>query len=188
MVSRSASALDNNKMNHQKHSGQRPPLKKLQKEQSAASARERQNASRVRNLQLFRAGPLHFGIFADDIATIVAWREPTPLPRAPKSVLGVVSIQGRMLTVLDLAALTGREAASAQHLIALRGDEQLGLAIETLGETIEIAEDDFDAKPETREPLVLGVLHREGAEVNILNPKELFPTAIQGRERRRRRF
>jgi len=88
--------------------------------------------------------------------------------------------------------LTGREAASsdapAQHLVALRGDEQLALAIETLGETVEIAEEDFNAKRETGEPLVLGVLHREGAETNILNPKELFPTAIQGRERRRRRF
>lgn len=97
-----------------------------------------------------------------------------------------------MLTVLDLATLTGSEAASsdapAQYLIALRGDEQLALPIETLGETIEIADDDFNAKRETGEPLVLGVLHREGAEINILNPKELFPTAIQGRERRRRRF
>src|SRR5882762_942719 len=89
----------------------------------------------VRNLQLFRAGRFHFGIFADDIAAIVAWREPTPLPHAAKSVLGVVSVQGRMLTVLDLATLTGHEASSsdaaAQHLIALRGDEQLAVAIET---------------------------------------------------------
>jgi len=179
-------------MNQQKPGGQRPPLNKLQRKQSPASGRERQDASRVRNLQLFRAGRLHFGMFADDIATIVAWREPTPLPHAPKSILGIVSVQGRMLTVLDLAALTGREAvsndASTQHLIALRGDEQLALAIETLGETIEIAADDFDAKRETGEPLVLGVLHRKGGEVNILNPKELFPSAIQGRERRRRRF
>ena len=46
----------------------------------------------------------------------------------------------------------------------------------------------MNAKRETGEPLVLGVLQREGEEVKILNPKELFPTAIQGRERRRRRF
>src|SRR6267378_1963815 len=139
----------------------------------------------VRKLQLFRSGAFHFGILANDIAAIVAWREPTPLPHAAKSVLGVVSVHGRMLTVLDLATLTGHEAVSsdapAQHLIALRGDEQLALAIETLGETIEIAEDDFNAKRETLEPLVLGVLDREGAETTILNPKELFPTAIQGR-------
>jgi len=146
----------------------------------------------VRKLQLFRTGSFHFGIFANDIAAIVAWREPTPLPHAAKSVLGVVSIQGRMLTVLDLATLTGHEAASsdarAQYLIAFRGDEQLALAIEALGETLDIAEDELSAKQKTGEPLVLGVLHREGAETNILNPKELFATAIQGRERRRRRF
>src|SRR6266576_5917215 len=146
----------------------------------------------VRKLQLFRTGAFHFGILANDIAAIVAWREPTPLPHAAKSVLGVVSIQGRILTVLDLATLTGHEAAlsdaRAQHLIALRGDEQLALAIEALGETVEIAEDVLSATRETWEPLVLGVLHREGAETNILNLKELFPTAIQGRERRRRRF
>src|SRR6267142_815316 len=146
----------------------------------------------VRKLQLFRAGSFHFGIFTNDIVAILAWREPTPLPHAARSVLGVVSVHGRMLTVLDLARLTGHEAApsdaSAQHLIAIRGDEQLALAIETLGETIEIAEDDFNAMRETGEPLFLGVLHREGAETNILNPKELFSTAIQGRERRRRRF
>jgi purine-binding chemotaxis protein CheW len=135
---------------------------------------------------------LQFGIFADEIAAIAAWREPTPLPHAPKSVLGVASIQGRMLTVLDLAALSGREvaptAAAAQHLIALRGDEQLALAVDGLGETIELADGDFDTRQETGETFVLGVLQREGAEIYILNPKELFPTAIQGHERRRRRF
>ena len=146
----------------------------------------------VRTLQLLRAGQLQFGIFADDIATIEAWREPTPLPQAPKSVLGVVSIQGRMLTVLDLARLPLGEAPSsdapAQHLIALRGDEQLALAVDALGETIQLADAELEAIGESAGTLVLGVLHREGAEINILNLKELFPTAIQGRERRRRRF
>ena len=91
----------------------------------------------TRTLQLLRAGQFQFGIFADEIATVATWREPTPLPHAPNSVLGVVSIQGRMLTVLDLATLPGREsespAATVQHLIALRGDEQLALAVDELG-------------------------------------------------------
>lgn len=144
-----------------------------------------------RKLQLFGAGSSQYGVYADDIATIVAWREPTPLPHAPKSVLGVVSIQGRMLTVLDLRTLHGDETVSsdppAQHIVALRGDEQLALAVDALGETIELAAIDFDAK-ETADTLVLGVLHRDGVEINILNLKELFSTAIQGRERRRRSF
>jgi chemotaxis signal transduction protein len=176
-------------MNHHESGEQLPTLNNFQSETNAAS---REDTNRFHKLHLFRAGSVEFGIFADDVTAIVEWREPTPLPRAPASVLGVVSIQGHMLTVLDVAALIDRESASssahAQHLIALRGDEQLALAIETLGETIVIKENDFNTKRDTDEPLVLGVLHREGTEINILNSKELFPTAIQGRERRRRRF
>jgi purine-binding chemotaxis protein CheW len=146
-----------------------------------------------RTVQLFRAGSSHFGIFTDEIATTIAWREPTPLPHAPKSVLGVVSVQGRMLTVLELTTLAAREKAASdttlathRHIIALRGDEQLALAVEALGETVKIA--DGDLEPRTAGTLVLGILHLEGDDINVLNVKELFPAAIQGRERRRRRF
>jgi chemotaxis signal transduction protein len=162
----------------------------------------------IRKLQLVRAGASQFGVFADEIATIVAWRQPTPLPQAPKPVLGVVSVQGRMLTVLDLALLADGETAHSDsrgeaageapgtaaqkesdafhgHLVALRGDEQLALAVADVGESIEL--DGYAAQPENGK-LVLGVLQRDGAQINVLNLKELFPTAIQGRERRRRRF
>lgn len=182
-------------MNHHEPGGQRPPPNNLQPEQSPASGAERPDAGRFRKLQLVRAGSVQFGIFAEEIATIVAWREPTPLPHAPKSVLGVVSVQGRMLTVLELATLSGDEAASSDapcaipgHLIALRGDEQLALAVDDLGEIVQLADDEFAAKLETTRTLILGVLHHENAEINILNLKELFPTAIQGRARRQRRF
>lgn len=152
-----------------------------------------------RKLQLVHAGWSQFGIFADEISAIVAWQEPTPLPHAPSSVLGVVSIQGRMLTVLDLATLPVGEAASIDgprkapgHLIALRGDEQLTLAIEALGEVIQLTPNesmtDSIAKQETVTTPVVGLLQREGAEIKILNLKGLFPAAIQGRERRQRRF
>jgi purine-binding chemotaxis protein CheW len=149
----------------------------------------------VRTLQIVRCGLSQFGIFAEDIAAIVPWQKPTPLPHAPKSILGVVSIQGRMLTVLDLAVLPAHEDTSGQqphnaseHIIALRGDEQLALAVDTVGETLELNAGDSITKQETKTTLDLGVLRREGAEINILNLKELFAAAIQGRERRRRRF
>jgi chemotaxis signal transduction protein len=149
----------------------------------------------VRTLQLIRSRSSQLAIFAEDIAAIVPWQEPTPLPHAPTSVLGVVCIQGRMLTVLDLAVLPAHEDTSDQqphnaseHIIALRGDEQLALAVDTVGETLELNAGDSITKQGMKTRLVLGVLHREGAEITILNLKELFPAAIQGRERRRRRF
>ena len=154
--------------------------------------------SAARKLQLVGAGASQFGIYAEEVAVVVAWQEPTPLPHAPDSVLGVVSVQGRMLTVLDLAMLPVGEATLSDsprnpgaHLIALRGDEQLALAVDAVGEIIALAPNDsmtdFVAQSDTMTP-VLGVLQREGAEIKILNVKGLFPAAIQGRERRQRRF
>ncbi len=148
----------------------------------------------ARELQLVTAGPAQFGIFADEISGIFPWWEPAPLPYAPKSVLGVVSIEGRMLTVLNLASLP----ASAEkdevprprsgHFVALRGDEQLALAVDTVGEKIELVDSATKSQPATAGTVVIGVLHYKGADVNLLNLKELFAAAIQGNERRRRRF
>jgi chemotaxis signal transduction protein len=152
-----------------------------------------------RKLQLVSTGSSQFGIFADEVSAIVDWQQPAPLPHAPSSVLGVVSIQGRMLTVIDLAtlALVGvalPEALSTtrNHLIALRGDEQLALAVEVLGAVIQLSANEStmlsQTKLETGATPLLGVLQREGEGIKILNPSALFPAAIQGRERRQRRF
>jgi purine-binding chemotaxis protein CheW len=144
----------------------------------------------VRSLQLFRAASLLCGIFENEIATVAHWREPTPLPQAPHTVLGVVCIQGRMLTVLSLATLLDNSVSTEQshHILALRGDEQLALAVEAVTETIEIDDDLLAKAANSGEGLVLGVVDHDGAEITILNVKGLFPSAIQGRERRRRRF
>lgn len=147
---------------------------------------------RVRKLQLFRVRTFPFGVYESEIASMAEWREPTPLPHAPESVLGVVSIQGRMLTVLDLAALAGSETeadhGSYRHILALRGDEQLALAVSDLGETIEFSSSDYVVAKENEQRFVLGVLRGAEAQFKILNVTELFPAALQGRERRRRRF
>lgn len=147
-----------------------------------------------RHLQLVQAGATEFGVYQDEIAVIVPWQEPTPLPGAPDSVLGVVSIQGRMLTVLDLVALSGGngKAEKSDHatrqIVALKGDEQLALAVDKVGEAIPATPQESLAQPETASALVLGVLHRENSSTTVLNLQALFPTSIQGRERRRRRF
>lgn len=175
-------------MRHFKSGGQRPSLNNPAGEPSLLGESDGLEATPTRNLQLLQAGSLQLGIFQNEIATTVEWRDPAPLPYAPRSVLGVVSIQGRMLTVLDLAALLNAQASPsdgpAQHILALRGDEQLALAVDALGETIEVADGEVDLA----EGLFLRVFKYRNHEISILNTKELFATALHGRERRRRRF
>jgi chemotaxis signal transduction protein len=146
----------------------------------------------ARTLQVFSAGGAQFAVFAEEVITIAEWREPAVLPHAPAAILGIVSIHGRMLTVLDLSQLLELRQRSdgLSHILALRGDEQLALAIDAPGETIELGEanGDFAATTEGNGNLITAVINHNGAEIKILNMKALFSTAMQGRERRRRRF
>lgn len=147
-----------------------------------------------RKLRLFSAGSRQFGVFEDEIVAVADWRQPAPLPQAPESILGVVSVQGRMLTVLDLAKIAGCEVEAnippddrKRQILTLGSDEQLALVIDVLGETTDIEDGSFPIESE-RGNLVLTVLKQGENEINILRVPQLFPYAIQGRERRRRRF
>lgn len=142
-------------------------------------------------MRLFRRGSFDFAVLESEIATVADWRDPAPLPRAPESVMGVVGIQGRMLTVIDVATLPGSEssftAGSPKQIVALRGDEQLALAVDSAGGTVDVGADGFQ-NDQQNSRLVGGVFEQAGTKISILNLKQLFHSAIQGRERRHRRF
>jgi purine-binding chemotaxis protein CheW len=145
-----------------------------------------------RKLQVLYVGSLVLGVFEDEIATIAEWRRPTPLPHAPPPVLGVVSIQGRMLTVLDplhlFSETTTRLGFATGILVALRGDEQIALAIDHTGETLDLTMNDIQPAPDPANRAVAGIFHYGDQLVNVIQVKGLFPAALRGRERRRRRF
>jgi chemotaxis signal transduction protein len=142
-------------------------------------------------LRTFRTGAQVFGISEEEIATVAEWRPPAPLPHAPSAVLGVVSIQGRMLTVLDPAQVL--DETSVQNglvwnsIVALRGDEQLALAVEQEMETVEIDESGLRNPPADKRA-VRGMLWEHDVPIYVIEVKELFSTAMCGCERRRRRF
>jgi purine-binding chemotaxis protein CheW len=144
----------------------------------------------AKTLQTFRVGTQQFAVRESEIATVVDWRTPTPLPHAPVAVMGVVSLQGRMLTVLDIGKLIEGEdttESTPQHIIALRGDEQLALAVKGIDGVIEASEELVERKSNDS-GLTLGVLNHQGQRIEIVNVKGLFPLTIQGRERRQRQF
>ena len=142
------------------------------------------------NLQVFSSGTLKFAIFESEIAKIVEWRSPAPLPHAPPPVLGVVSVQGRMLTVLDPVVLLGHSTngnSSFGLIIALRGDEQLALAAVSKVDA-QLKADPQYRNSEVAEQPVLSVINHNGETISVLDVKKLFAVAIRGRERRRRHF
>lgn len=143
-----------------------------------------------RELMVLGSGARLIGVFADEAESVVNWKRPTPLPSAPASVLGVISLRGRMATVLDPLMLLGeghadRDAEFA-FIIMLRGEEQLALAVERVEKIIEVTAEEVQPF-NSNSDLVRGLVQLEGNLVAVLNLQELFPAALKGTERRRRR-
>lgn len=80
----------------------------------------------------FRMHGERYGVEARHVLEVFALREPTPLPRAPAFVLGLVNHRGRVLAVLDLGAVlgTGGGAARAAAVAVAVGGVRFGIAIE----------------------------------------------------------
>ena len=157
-----------------------------------------ENAGQVETceLLLLRAGGQLFAVRAEEAdGEPQACARPTPLPRAPRAVLGVIALRGRMRTVLDPSALvvenqseeeTGRDGAARALVVALRGDEQLALAVESVEGVIRVPATSLAPAQRPARPLRAALEH-EGSSLLVLDPAQLFDAAMRGTERRRPR-
>ncbi|MFN2530193.1 MAG: chemotaxis protein CheW [Pyrinomonadaceae bacterium] len=143
-------------------------------------------------IQLLSVGGVQFGIPKNDIAMIIDWTEPTPLPFAPPSVLGIVSVEGRMFTVLnvlDYLSIPTTETKNIEKIVVLHGDEQLAIVVDSvdgLDDLVGSSEIHGDGAPRSDllfSPVACGI-----KRIKVVDVKQLFPIVIQGHERRRRRF
>lgn len=162
---------------------------------SAESGMAAEASAQLHDLLPFTIADRLFAVFTNQVDATAESKPFASLPRAPKAVVGVVCVRGRMLTVLDpAAALNGAVRDWEQalpYVLVLRGDDQLGLAAETCRDTITISADDISPssdRPEHSEDATVGVVRYAGEEILILDAARLFDRAIQRRERRRRRF
>jgi chemotaxis signal transduction protein len=158
-------------------------------EDTTAGARPREE----RGALLMRAGGLAFAVYADECEGLTPWAEPAPLPHAPAAVLGVVSVRGRMRTVLDPARLFETLGRAPQprpekytHIASLAGDEQLALASEAAARVTLDSRDLSPAHDAASLP-ARATFSNAGEIVYLLDPARLFDAAMTGTERRRHR-
>jgi len=143
-----------------------------------------------------RSGACLFAVYADEVEATSENLTPTPLPFASAPVRGVVSQRGRILTVIDPLLLLQPDTpvevltqTAAPLIVALRGDEQLALSVESIKHDIELYDDEADAGAVASDGLALlrrTIQHRTDS-IALLDTARLFDAAMQGIERRRRR-
>jgi chemotaxis signal transduction protein len=164
----------------------------------AKSQPQRQDAPReTRELFVLTAGGQVFAVGVEEADGVAEGLTPAPLPRAPASVLGVVSVRGRMRTLLYPPALFADTQAHARQdattttgtprfVVALRGDEQLALAADAVEGVVTINSDSLSPSDADDSPLN-ATLEHEGRRVQLLDTSRLFDAAMRGAERRRPR-
>jgi chemotaxis signal transduction protein len=153
----------------------------------------------MRELFLLRSGGQVFAVYAEEIEGVAEGLRPAPLPHAPRAVLGIVCVRGRMYTLLDPTALAGLQGVDSaapsledersvtpRFVVTLRGDEQLALAADHVEGAVEVPARALETSDHTTHAL-RATLQHGGARVLVLDPARLFDAATQGTERRRRR-
>jgi len=85
----------------------------------------------------FFAGPGEFAFEVSDAVEVLRPRPITELPRTPGYILGVLSVRGEMVTVMDLKARAGMEKTvegpSSRILIVTVDDLKAGFLVDRLG-------------------------------------------------------
>lgn len=110
-----------------------------------------------------------------DLGTVAA------VPGAPAEILGVRNLRGRLLPVVDLAALLGihHDAQPARLLVTEAGGQQAGLAIDEVTQVGDMAE----PAEEAGSSLLRGATLTDGQLIGVLDVPRVFATLEQGRLR-----
>jgi chemotaxis signal transduction protein len=105
----------------------------------------------------FQLGNEEYGV---DLKLVCQVVKPPPLtwvPRLPSHLLGVISIRGAVVTLVDLRQLMGLSATEwprkSRVLIVEIGDEQIGLLVDGVSQVRRIGAESIEKKPSLKERL-----------------------------------
>jgi purine-binding chemotaxis protein CheW len=100
----------------------------------------------------FKLGEEEYGIDLYLIGQIVKPPPLTPVPRMPEHVLGVISVRGAVITLVDLRLLMGFEASvwprTSRVLLVEVADEQIGLLVDAVTQVRRLTENTLEHKPQ----------------------------------------
>jgi purine-binding chemotaxis protein CheW len=99
----------------------------------------------------FYLGSEQFCVETLAIREIRGWAPCTPLPHAPRDVLGVMNLRGSVIPIIDLAARLGMPAAQPTErsaiVVAEVHGKVVGLVVERVSDILSVSPDDIQPVP-----------------------------------------
>jgi purine-binding chemotaxis protein CheW len=103
----------------------------------------------------FRLGEEEYAVPVDDVKEVLKNRELTPVPNAPDYILGVTSLRGPILPVIDLCKRLGMPSGlrdeKSRILVVTLGEEDAGILVDRVSGVVRINPDAVRSVPETIE-------------------------------------
>jgi purine-binding chemotaxis protein CheW len=131
----------------------------------------------AKQLCTFYVGEGYFGIPVQEVQEVVRPQPITPVPLAPKVIRGLINLRGQILTAVDLRYRLGLgepgDPAKLMNVVVRTGDSPISFLVDEIGEVLDVAEESFEAAPETlrgaMRELIGGAYKLEGRLLLALN-------------------
>jgi chemotaxis signal transduction protein len=142
-------------------------------------------AEAVRQLLCVRVDGSPYAVPVENVREIVRVRPITPIPRVAKEVLGVISLRGEIIQVLDLRLRLGLASdtpTKAQRIVVVQADDGrvAGVLVDGVREVLRVPESAIGA-PAAADAGIVAALCTHGTEfVSIVDPQRLLEVGGHG--------
>jgi len=106
-----------------------------------------------RKFVVFRLGVEEYGLPIDKVKSVIRFEKPTPVPRAPKGVEGVINLRGQVVPVVDLGkrllGTVSEESPTSRIVIAETRSGLVGLVVDRARDVATFSAEDIRPTPET---------------------------------------
>lgn len=133
----------------------------------------------------FKINDQSFCVKTRSIREIRGWAAATPIPHAPREVLGVINLRGKVIPIVDLAVKLGMGATDATERSAIIvtdvNDMTLGLLVEGVSDILTVPADSVQPVPPgtgQATQFADGLIAHNGAMICYLNLEELFSASL----------
>jgi purine-binding chemotaxis protein CheW len=128
----------------------------------------------LRELLLLRVAGEAYAVPVERVREIVRLRPITPIPRAPRAILGVMALRGEMIEVVDLRrrlGLADAEPARTQRIVVLHAadGEAAGLRVDAASDVLRVTDSDLEAAPVGEAGAVEALCTWQGRFVSVLD-------------------
>lgn len=134
-------------------------------------------ATKARELITFAVSGQDFCMDIRPVREIRGWQDVTPLPHAPRDVLGVMNLRGAVVPIIDLSLRL--DLGPCRHhprnviIIALIEARTIGFLVSSVSNIVTVAPDEIQPMPDMGAPatasLVEGIIPSSGKNLRVLD-------------------